>query len=282
MKKLTGFQLKYIALVLMVMDHIHYMFEFTGKVPLWFSQVARISAPLFLFCLVEGFIHTHDRKKYFLKVYVIGAVMGLIQFGFYNVLNPLVRGDGFFPQNAMLSSFTVLMPIMQGIDWLKEKKFVKGILAVGVPLIGIPVMYDMILYPTLSAAGNSNGLFFTSLINMSFIPSHTGIVDGGTITVLGGMALYIFSSCKNKNIRIYAWAIVTLVWYAARFAMFGAPMTAEFLFTQGYDWLEIFAAIPMLCYNGERGKGSGKFFYIFYPAHIYILYALSILVYNAL
>ena len=69
MKKLTGFNLKYLALVLMVMDHIHYMFEFTGYVPIWFSWLGRIAAPLFLFCLIEGFIHTHDRKKYFKKIY---------------------------------------------------------------------------------------------------------------------------------------------------------------------------------------------------------------------
>lgn len=29
-KGLTGFQLKYIAMALMVLDHIHYFFEFTG------------------------------------------------------------------------------------------------------------------------------------------------------------------------------------------------------------------------------------------------------------
>jgi hypothetical protein len=35
----------------------------------------------------------------------------------------------------------------------------------------------------------------------------------------------------------------------------------------------LFAAIPMLMYNGERGKGGKYFFYVFYPGHIYILYA---------
>ena len=34
---LTGTALKTIALVLMVMDHIHYFFEFTGVVPEWFQ-----------------------------------------------------------------------------------------------------------------------------------------------------------------------------------------------------------------------------------------------------
>ena len=66
---LTGTALKTIALVLMVMDHIHYFFEFTGVVPEWFSMLARLSAPLFLFCTVEGFAHTHDRRRYFLRIW---------------------------------------------------------------------------------------------------------------------------------------------------------------------------------------------------------------------
>ena len=57
---LTGTALKTIALVLMVMDHIHYFFEFTGVVPEWFSMLARLSAPLFLFCTVEGFAQLPD------------------------------------------------------------------------------------------------------------------------------------------------------------------------------------------------------------------------------
>ena len=48
-KGLDGTQLKTIALVLMVLDHIHYFFEFTGWVPTWFSMLGRLSAPLFLF-----------------------------------------------------------------------------------------------------------------------------------------------------------------------------------------------------------------------------------------
>lgn len=79
-KGLDGTQLKIIALVLMVMDHIHYFFGFTGAVPEWFSMAGRLSAPLFLFCTVEGFAHTHDCKRYFLRIWCIGAGMAALEF----------------------------------------------------------------------------------------------------------------------------------------------------------------------------------------------------------
>jgi len=43
----------------------------------------------------------------------------------------------------------------------------------------------------------------------------------------------------------------------------------------GVQWMMVFAAIPMYFYNGERGSGNKNFFYIFYPAHIYLLWILA-------
>lgn len=77
---LSGTALKTIALVLMLLDHIHYFFAFTGAVPTLFSMLGRLSAPLFLFCTVEGFAHTRDRKRYFLRIWAIGAGMAAVQF----------------------------------------------------------------------------------------------------------------------------------------------------------------------------------------------------------
>ena len=51
-----------------------------------------------------------------------------------------------------------------------------------------------------------------------------------------------------------------------------------FLFFRMYQWMMIGSLPVMLCYNGQRGKGGGRFFYWFYPAHIWILFVLSNLV----
>ena len=84
-KGLSGFSLKYLAMVLMVLDHIHYFFTYTGKIPVFFSMLGRLAAPLFLFCVIEGFTHTHDRKKYFLRIYLLSIFMWAVQFYFYNI-----------------------------------------------------------------------------------------------------------------------------------------------------------------------------------------------------
>ena len=49
----------------------------------------------------------------------------------------------------------------------------------------------------------------------------------------------------------------------------------SWMFTLAYEWLSVFAVFFMLLYNGQRGRGLKRLFYIFYPAHVYLLYALS-------
>ena len=117
---LDGTQLKTIALVLMVLDHIHYFFEFTGCIPTVFSMLGRLSAPLFLFCTVEGFAHTHDRRRYFIRIWAIGTAMAALEF-FMIYAKAFRRGDGFYPLNAIFQDLALLCIVWQGIDWLREK-----------------------------------------------------------------------------------------------------------------------------------------------------------------
>jgi len=124
-KGLDGTQLKTIALVLMVLDHIHYFFEFTGCIPTVFSMLGRLSAPLFLFCTVEGFAHTHDRKRYFIRIWAIGTAMAALEF-FMIYAKAFRRGDGFYPQNAIFQDLMLLCIVWQGIDWLRGEKRAKG------------------------------------------------------------------------------------------------------------------------------------------------------------
>lgn len=122
---LSGFDLKCPAMILMVLDHIHYFFDFTGRIPLLFSQLGRLSGWLFLFCTVEGFAHASNRRRYVLRCYGIAAGMGLIQYAiqFFG----WTRADGFFPANNIFATFLLCFLLWQGLDELKKKRWLIGI-----------------------------------------------------------------------------------------------------------------------------------------------------------
>ncbi|HBC26527.1 MAG TPA: hypothetical protein DC013_03865, partial [Ruminococcaceae bacterium] len=67
--------LKLIALVLMVIDHTG---EFIPNMPVALHWIGRLSAPIFVFCTVEGFSHTRSKKRYMLRLYTAGVLMGLL------------------------------------------------------------------------------------------------------------------------------------------------------------------------------------------------------------
>ena len=47
--------------------------------------------------------------------------------------------------------------------------------------------------------------------------------------------------------------------------------TLQDLFYQNYQWLMVLSLPFILCYNGEKGRGLKRLFYVFYPAHVFIL-----------
>ena len=276
-KGLDGTQLKIIALVLMVLDHIHYFFEFTGCIPTVFSMLGRLSAPLFLFCTVEGFAHTHDRKLYFLRIWAIGTGMAAIEF-FMIYGHMFRRGDDFYPQNAIFQDFMLLCIVWQGMDWIREKKIVRGAIAIAA-VVGWPFFIVFLLqtFPQLQ----SSALF--GFVVTSPLPMWMAITDGGWSFLLGGVLLYALRG--NRRVQLTAWALtVFLCDFALIFGM--ACRQAGFvwtqMFTDYYEWFGVAAVVLMLLYNGQRGSGHKQLFYWFYPAHVYLLYGASCLLYNVL
>ena len=276
-KGLDSTQLKTIALVLMVLDHIHYFFEFTGCIPTVFSMLGRLSAPLFLFCTVEGFAHTHDRKLYFLRIWAIGTGMAAIEF-FMIYGHMFRRGDDFYPQNAIFQDFMLLCIVWQGMDWIREKKIVRGAIAIAA-VVGWPFFIVFLLqtFPQLQ----SSALF--GFVVTSPLPMWMAITDGGWSFLLGGVLLYALRG--NRRVQLTAWALtVFLCDFALIFGMAcrqdGFVWTQ--MFTAYYEWFGVAAVLLMLLYNGQRGSGHKQWFYWFYPAHVYLLYGASCLLYNVL
>ena len=266
---LTETGLKWIALVTMVLDHIHYFFGFTGAVPEWFSMAGRVSAPLFLFCLVEGFTHTHSRKKYFAKVYVLSAAMSALLF-FMAFGGILVRPDGFYPGNGMMTTFAVLMVIWQGIDWLEQRRFGRGLAAVLIPLAW-PILANLlsVAFPALATP-----LGFAAY---SVLPTWGTTGDSSWPVLVMGLVLYLFR--RRRKVQVAAFSVYYVLYGVVYMGLIVSSVMPDFawwqLFTRYYEIYGILAAPLMLWYNGQRGRGHKALFYAFYPAHIYLLYALS-------
>ena len=68
---MTSFVLKIIACVTMFIDHIGY--TIFGKIT-WLNYIGRIAFPIFAYQIVEGYTHTKDLKKYFLRLLVFAII----------------------------------------------------------------------------------------------------------------------------------------------------------------------------------------------------------------
>ena len=260
--------LKAVAACAMLLDHIAYFFDFTGRIPGWFGMVGRIAAPLFLFCAAEGFAHTRSRARYFLRIYLLGALMGAALF-FMRFGGIAVRADRFYPQNSFLMTLTLLLVIWQGIDCLRARRWLPGLLLVLGP-IAWPYVAN-VLVMTVPRLGSPLGF-----LCYSFLPIWNITGDTSLPVLVTGVLLYLLRDHRRVQACAAAlWEIGYHFLFVGSMAMRLPGFAPVQMLTVYYEWLGAFAALPMLCYNGERGSGHKALFYAFYPGHVYALYALS-------
>ena len=71
---MTSFVLKIIALITMFIDHLGYAIY--GKFS-YLNYIGRIAFPIFAFQISEGFVHTKNIKKYFIRLLVFAIISQL-------------------------------------------------------------------------------------------------------------------------------------------------------------------------------------------------------------
>ncbi|NLY66171.1 MAG: conjugal transfer protein TraX [Tissierellia bacterium] len=107
-----------------------------------------------------------------------------------------------------------------------------------------------LIYIREEKGNNSNNIImYIALILLAFI------AEGSFIATILFM-LFHYLKHEKKNMSI-VFIIVSL------------------LFFPSIQWMQVFSLPFILMYNGKRGPNIKKFFYIFYPAHIWILFLLS-------
>lgn len=94
MRRLNRNELKYLAMAAMLIDHIAWAFVPLNSMPGQLMHfVGRLTGPTMAFFLAEGYIHTHDRKKYGLRLGIF-ALISWPAFSFFETGRPFVTAFG--------------------------------------------------------------------------------------------------------------------------------------------------------------------------------------------
>lgn len=252
---LNGTAIKSIAMVLMVLDHIHQMYAADGA-PLWLTMLGRPVFPMFLFIAADSFYYTKNRGGYLKRLLFASWGMTAIT----ALVSMLLPNPDVVLMNNAFSTFFVTGIYVQAWDWL-----VRGIRDRKITLIGkcllaglVPILCTapLLAVGALSLHAQIPFVLVRVLALASLLLPNIMTVEGGPLMVLLGLLFYVFR--KRRALQILILLLASCVVFV--------------LSRGGIQWLMCGAAIPMLLYNGERGAGRKQLFYLFYPAHIILLY----------
>ena len=137
--------------------------------------------------------------------------------------------------------------------------------------------YVMLDYLGVTAARRNGGLGGSILAALAYtvLPVWSFIMDGGGFYILIGIALYLLRSRRGLQAAVYA-ALTMLFYFIIPYLQLSSLPDFQFsqMFTLAYEWFGVLSVIPMLLYNGTRGRGMKTLFYVFYPAHLALLGAI--------
>jgi TraX protein. len=133
--------LKLIAISAMLIDHIAWAFVPTASL---LGQVmhiiGRITAPTMCYFIAEGYYHTHDLKKYVIRLGVFALISHVPFVYFESGKLPIYYSNGIHIQFQTGVIYTLFLGLIALIVWnsQKLKEFVKVILIVLICIASIP------------------------------------------------------------------------------------------------------------------------------------------------
>lgn len=288
MKKLflSNFQLKLIAIISMTIDHVGlFLFNIMPEnstiyiVSTICRYIGRLALPLFCFLLVEGVLHTHNFKKYMLRLGIVAFCIALFQ-----SLGEIMYYASKANIDYRFQSTNIFITLILGalMIYCFENKN-KGVKSLG--LIPIAISICAFVCTCLEWENNITIWWFPYLLR----PEYDWLGIGMILVFYGAYKivpkLYDYYGFKSElylntlNYRIYVNTFCFLGLTIISFLYFAT----YFIYPKWVYWnpdIQLFAIITgfiLLLYNGKRGynkKWFNIFAYIYYPAHLILLYGI--------
>lgn len=262
---MSTFVLKMIAITAMLIDHIGAIFISSAEYPeLYFVSrgIGRLAFPIFVFLVVEGFYHTRNVKKYLIRLGIFAIIsevpFDLAFYHFHFRANALTDINAVYQNGYQDSNLELLL------TRLNDNQNIFFTLFIGLLLIYLMSMVEK---------------YFEKQVILS------NLIDAGLTIAACAIAYFLKTDYNIPGILIfvsfYLFRGSKLIISICLFIICGTILSKVNIFLQTGNMIHIislfttFAMIPIALYNGKKGKDVKYFFYIFYPAHLLILFFIS-------
>lgn len=238
-KILNSNELKLVAIIAMTVDHIAWaMFDGypTAPLPIFMHIIGRLTCPIMCYFIAEGYHHTKNINKYTFRLFAFAFIS---HFAYIFASNAFVDFKSFIPfyygdflnQTSVMWSLAWGLVMLRIADSKKIKLTCKVLLVILICIITLPSDWSSIASLCIMAIG-------TNRKNLK----------------------------KQMAWMIFYVALYSLVYFFAIDKVYGVLQMGVIL------------SIPIIAmYNGSRGKNEKInkfmkwFFYIFYPAHLFVI-----------
>lgn len=267
-------QLKILAILCMAFDHVVRIFPLyrmfspladrlwsaghdaaadwlLNGLPSYLMLIGRLAAPIFLFCVAQGLLHTRDASRY-LKRILVTAVIAQTPYVLFNLAE--YRVDG----------------IADAWAWQDTGLNICFTLALGLAALA--------LYRRLAERGHP--LSWVVVCAAATALARLLSMEGGR-----GYILLIFTFYLTRNRPRWQralWFLPTVIlsrWGLAQWVLedFTAGPIRNFLLNTGGNYLGMLVTLAYTGEKGDAGRGFQRLCYAFYPAHFALLALIGLL-----
>lgn len=268
-KGISGAVLRIVAMATMLIDHIGWNFI---SEPMMLTWIGRIAFPVYAFLLAEGFLILFNDKERLKKHFAVLIMLAVISEPGYDLLDFYLRVSEYpDSQNNVITLLLGYLGMMAS-EWfvpcvtLGEASAKRKNIAVLICIYGMLGFSNYMIKGNFSVVGPLLVIAFYWYIRKAKEASHAG---------------KDWSWAKRIPILLSIFIGYLLVYFWAR-SGFGGPVGWWKQVVDYTPWIagHFLAAFIISFYNGELGyhaKWFRKLYTYFYPAHMYVVGAICVL-----